>query len=621
MITLPTPTIEAPDAVSLTTDQVGEEIMRRFHVAKRHRYGPIETLWDSMYEMYRASLEDLESTKRRSFYEAGNIRDWSHKVNTGKTFEVTETLVAYLKGATFPSDDWFDVKGAIPNLAPMARIVKALTKQKLDECVIRDVYDVWLRRLIIYGVATKRIGWRNDTQRTYVRGRPVNRERATLDITVMSPYDVWLDTTAPLNMGGIWARLRLTRQELIAMTRDEYFTVEEAKLNNYNEERNGDTNVNHDSSDYTRGQDDIIEYYGPLLLDGVHFCHVHAVFLGGVMIRLADSEYECGSPYHTTVLLENRDSIYGMSLLHPNLGALHVLNVLTNSRLDNIAIRIDNMWTAVKDGVLDPSTVRTAPGAVFEVAQHGSLQPIDLGPPNFTVTYQEESVQSAAVDRNTATGPLIGMGQPRGGERVTASEINAVRDSGGNRLGSMHMHVEDAGTIPFLGKVFKMLQQYYVTPELVRLFDPDTNQDAFYEADPEYLHYPYKFTALGANYVVERQRNLAELMQLLDISARVPQMSEQLNYAAIMEDILRQMRFTNPQRFLKTAAPAPDSPDVGGEPVDLSASVGGELATQAAQAQVAEDGGAQLVGNLGVDTSEIDPATLQQATQPMVTPQ
>lgn len=622
MIELPTPLTEGKEKTKLTTDDIHKEVMNVWQIARRHRQSTVESLWDSIYEFYRASVEDLQSTEAKSFYESGNRRRWAHKVNVGKTFEVTETLVSYLKGATFPSDDWFDIRGTIPNLGEAARVVKELAKQKLEEASVREAYDLWVRSIVIYGTATYRVGWRSELQRVwnYTADRAIasNKRVEQLELETMSPYDIWVDTSAPLNRGGTFARLFHTRQELFALAADDYYTIDEEDLDAYKPESHGDPNVPNDSQPYISGQQEIIEYYGPLLVDGVRFWCIHAVLWNGKLIRLTDSDYHCGNPYVHTVMLPNRDSIYGMSVLHPNLGALHVLNALTNSRLDNIALHIDKMWTMVEDGILKQEDVKTEPGAVFKVANHDSLQPVDLGRPDFTVTYQEESIQGATVDRNTATGPLIGMGQPRGGERVTAQEIQAVRDSGGNRLSSLHSHLEDTGTVPMLNRVFAVLQQHYTAAEIVRLYEPDLKVDAFYSVDPEYVRQPYKFVALGASYVVERQRNMSELMQLLDISARAPQLAERLDYEAILEDMLRQMRFTNPKRFIKSAAPPPQQE---GAVVDLSESVGGDLTQQAVQAQVMEDGGAELLGNLGIDTEGVDPATMQQALQPAIAPQ
>lgn len=590
---------------SATPTELGKELYKRLKAAKADRVA-IDKKWDFSYAMYRASPEDMKECYSASFSETGSTKQWKHRINTGKTFEIVETLVAYLKGATFPSDDWFDVKGLEPNLDQAASLVKELGKFKMEEATVRDSYSEWYRNLIIFGCSTFRVGWSSCVERKATRTYDEfelptdtwsNVDVEKLVIDAVSPYDVYLTAKTSLGKGGTFTRLKLTPSELAYYVAEEYYDLDEALL-----------------EDYDPGSEDddteIFEYYGPLVHKGVQYWCIHAVFFGQVLIRLADSTYWCGSPYITGVMIPDRDSVYGMTVLDPSSGALHILNVLTNSRLDNIAVSIDKMFTMVEDGITRIEDVYTQPGKIFKVAQHDAIRPIDLGPPTFTVGYQEASLQEQAIDRNCATGPLIGAGQSRGGERVTAQEILAVQTAGGNRLTEVHTHIEDSVTTRLLTKVFTMMQQYVVTPQLVAVFRPDMDTNAFFSIEPDYLSYPYSFKANGAAYVVEKERSISDLMKLFDVAGRVPQLAEKLNFNKILGELLKQMRFTNPQSLLNPDAPEPEAPAAG--PVDLSESLGGDPAKAALQNMAMDDGGASLLANVGVDTSAMDPALLQQ---------
>lgn len=300
-------------------------------------------------------------------------------------------------------------------------------------------------------------------------------------------------------------------------------------------------------------------------------------------------------------MLPDRDSIYGMSILDPAAGLLHTLNIVGNSRLDALVVFIEKMFTMVDDGILDIDEVYTSPGKVFKVASHDSLRPMDMGNSNFTVSYQEAATLESNIDRITSTGPLIGGGQPRGGERVTASEITAVQQSGGNRLSTVYNRIELAFLVPMLRKVFDLLQQYFVTPEVVRIYSPEVKLNAFFEVLPEYLSYPYELQPMGAAYIVEKQRQLGDMMNLMDVASRAPQMAEQLDYTVLLTEILSQMRFKNPSRFIKTATPeAPVTPETPPPP-----DIGGELMQQGLNSQIQADGGAGLLQGVGVDTQDI----------------
>ena len=595
---------------SASVDDISKLIYTKLQDLQRKR-ASVDKKWDTTYAMYRASTTDMDAVKKASF-STGSTRDWKHKVNTGKTFEVVETLVAYLKGATFTSDDWFDVAGLEPNLFQIAKLVKQLAKFKMEEANIRDKYEYWLRNLVLYGISTFRVGWESSVELGYERkydeeGLPstnqVNKDIEKLCIEAIIPYNVWIDGS-----GSTFARLEVSKEQLAYQVGEEYYKLLPELLEVYTEGNKDDPQVQKGGG--ANSPREIVEFYGPIMCGGACFPNVHAVFYGNTLIRLADSEYWCGSPYVTGTMLPDRDSVYGMTVLDPSAGALHILNVLCNARLDNIAVSIDKMFTMVDDGITRQEDVYTEPGKVFKVAQHGSIQPLDLGPPSFTLGYQEAQVQEGSVDRNCSTGPLIGGGQPRGGERVTAQEIVAVQESGGNRLASVHSHIEDSVTVMLLQKVFTLLQQYVLTPQVVKVFMPEQDTFAFFEIEPEYLSYPYSFKANGAAYVVEKQRQIGDLMTLFDIASRVPQLAESLDFDKILVEVLKQMRFTNPTSYIKTPA-APVAPPPGQEAPPTLDGIG----QAALQQTVMEDGGASLLGGVGIDTSAMDPTQLQALSQ------
>lgn len=606
-----------------TSSELGAHIYSMLSDARTLRR-PLEAEWDTMYALYRASKEDMNHLFAASF-EHGSKKQWKHRINTGKTFEIVETLVAYFKGATFPSDDWFNVEGKEPNLSQVSGLIKQLAKSYMSSAKLVTHFDEWLRNLAIFGVSTMKVWWEScpelKTKRTFDElGLPVDTvvsiDKEKLCVKETSPYDVWFDATSrDLNKGGVFTRLHLTKQELHYYASTGYYTIDPEVVERYDDTEDGDPNVVKTTNRSERGE--IVEYYGYPLFDGVQYWCTHAVFFDNTLIRLADSAYWCGSPYVSAPFLPDRDSAYGMSVLHPSIGGLHILNVLTNSRLDNIALHIDKMFTFVDDGMMRQEDVYTEPGKVFKVAQHGNLQPVDLGPPTFTVTYNEGAVQEQAIDRVCSTGPLIGGGQPRGGERVTAEEITAVQQSGGNRLAALLSRIEDLATKPLLAKVFSLMQQYVVTPETVKVFMPEVDTYAFFTLDPEYLSFPFDLEPVGANYIVEKQRTTADLMQLFDIAGRVPQLAEKLDFDKILLEVMKQMRFKNPTSYLKTesSTPAPLTPP----PATLDSSLGGEPMQQGLEQSILEGGSQDLLAGVGVDASNIPPEELAAMTQQLLT--
>lgn len=613
MIKLPTPLIGAES--SATTEELATEIMTRLTDAKAARMNA-EDVWNQAYRLWRNSSVDKEILRGQAAVEVNTSAQWRHRVNTAKTFEVVETLVSYFKAATFPSDDWFEVKPMVPELGGIVDLIQMGVKNHLDKAKISLRFEQFVRHAMIFGFATWRLGWKIDIERTVERkfdatslsysDRSINKEVSCLEIEVPSPFDVWLDGHGT----GTWCRLHMSRPDFLRYKDEEYFTVSEAAAKRYNP-RIAEYSESADLENQGRQQcDDIIEFYGDVTLGDTVWKNVHAVFLGKELIRLADSEYWCGSPYISIVTLPDINNVYGLSSLHPNMGMLHVDNVITNFRLDNLLLHMQGMWEHVQDGIMNTEELVMEPGKIFKVANRGNLSRLDMGAPNFTVGYNEQTFLEAAIDRNMATGPLIGAGQPRRGDRVTAEEIIAVRDSGGNRLNCTHTAIETEGTLVLLGKVFKLIQQYQTEELIVQRYNEEAKDIEFVGVPPEAFTLPVEILPIGANFVIEQSRNLQALMQLLDISARSEQMAATIDYKEVLLAAMKQLRLPNPSRYIVKEAPAAPSLQ---EPqqADLSQSIGGPIAEQATQQMLATDGGAGMLNAMGVPTDGIPTEQLQ----------
>lgn len=612
MIKLPTPLIGSES--SATTEELANEIMSRFLDAKAARL-QAEDVWNQSYRLWRNSSVDKEVLRGKAAHEVQSSNKWRHRVNTAKTFEVVETLVSYFKAATFPSDAWFEVRPMTPELGGVVDLIQLAVRNHLDKAKISLMFEQFARNCMLFGFATWRLGWKIDVERSYERlfnpadltysDKVVNKDVSCLSLTVPSPFDVWLDG----HYEGTWCRLHLSRSEFLAYVEDEYFTATPASVTNYNPRIAETSDSPNLEKQETHHCEELIEFYGDISVGDSVWKNIHAVFLGKQLIRLAESEYWCGSPYVSMLTLPDINSVYGLSSLHPNLGMLHVDNVLTNFRLDNLLLHMQGMWEHVQDGLLNTEDLVMEPGKIFKVANKGNLSRLDMGPPNFTVGYNEQNVLEAAIDRNMATGPLIGAGQPRRGDRVTAEEIIAVRDSGGNRLNCTHTAIETDGTLPMLSKVFKLIQQFQTEEVIVQKYNDSQKDIEFIAVPPDVFSLPVEILPVGANFVIEQSRNIQSLMQLLDISSRNEQMSAMIDYKEILLATMKQLRLPNPTRYIVKEAPALSAEQE--PPMDLSASIGGDITQQASQQMLATDGGAEMLNAMGVPTDGIPVDQLQ----------
>lgn len=618
---LPVPLIANPEAAGITYLQLADEIMSRWQDAKSART-KAQDKWSQAYALWRNDSIDRNQLRYDAQRETHTSKNWMHSVNTAKTFEVVETLVAYLKAATFPSDEWFEVRAEQPNLGDVLDVVQAAVSYRLTEAKFADALEEFCRHAILYGVATYKISWEADVERQVVRtfdtatatyrDSEKNKTVEKLVVSVPSPFDVWVDSSAT----GIWVRLHPSRAEFLALCDEGYYTVSPTTKKLYEPKSQTAYQTTDRSSESSRspGSEEIVEYYGDVVVKGVVWKNVHMVFLGKELIRIADSEYWCGSPYVFLSLMRDLDSPYGLSSLHPNLGMLHVDNVLTNLRLDSLLIHMMGMWEMVEDGIVEKDDTTMYPGKIFRVANKGNMSRLNMGEANFTVGYTEQATLQSTIDRNMGTGPLIGAGQPRRGDRVTAEEIVAVRDSGGNRINLVHTAIESRGTLPLLEKAFQLLQQYQTEELVVSMFNDEAKDMEYLAVPPDVFALPLKLQPIGANFVIETSRNIQNLLQFMDIAARSPEMSGRINYDEVLLEVGKQLRLKHPKRYLREPEQLPPAlpPEAVPEPDSFESPLGGEMMDNALQQQLSTDGGAAMLNALGVPT---DQETLQQLPQ------
>jgi hypothetical protein len=240
---------------------------------------------------------------------------------------------------------------------------------------------------------------------------------------------------------------------------------------------------------------------------------------------------------------------------------LHELDSVTNQRLDNAELVLNGMWTYTPDGVLRLEDVYSEPGRVIQVADHNSLRPLQLGSPNFAVSYSEQQNLEADIDQATGTGSFINVGQGRGGDRVTAQEIQATRDAGGNRLTSVYTWVSTTAFEPLLNRVWQSIRQFVTEDETLRLSEntADGPKWVWLTIEPTDLG-EFHVKPVGADHIADKEFALNKRLQFLDLVSANPVMSEQLDWLEVMRDLAARFGYDDFDRFMKPPA-APDTTD------------------------------------------------------------
>ncbi len=596
-----------------------------------------EDIWLECWGLYLGSPEARAELKAMMLRSVGNVNtEWRHNLNTGKAYEQVETIVAYLQQAFFPNRDWFDAQPLHPGYAELSRIIKNFTLKKLKQANFITHWEMFLRQMCITGQSVLALPWRYDERevtRNYRKpnGQVGQRKKREVtynnnDFEVLDIFDIYTDYSchdiekAPLIRRflkdkaevmelldtGVYSGI--TKKEVMELDglEDSTFTGRHAKEA---VERFQGIQTN-SLGDTLNEKVELFEYWGDLVINGYYYRDHYAVFTSNHLLQFEPNPFNYGKPFVFGTYTPIVRSPVALGVIEPVLGLIHELDIITNQRLDSLELSVDTMWEMVDDGSLAPEEIYTKPGKVFPVSQPNTLIPIQSSK-NFIVTYDEAVTLEQRIDKNNGTGNFISANTARSGERVTATEVQATKDAGGNRLSNVHKHIEETSLIPFLDKLFKSYQQFIIDEEIVRI-PSESIPDAydFVAVGLEDFENDFRLVPVGADHVADKEYEVNQLMTFLQVAGGNEQMASMLNFENILYDLARKMGIDDIDQFINKPE-APEEPMMPQMPMQqqeqtVEQQVGKPMANYM-EASLSADGGQQLAKDmLGLDLEQAD---------------
>lgn len=531
---------------------------------------------------------------------------WQSKLNDGRIFEIVETVGSYFRNAIFFSDAWVDLESNEPGLAEILPLVSAYFRDALNHSNLKRELRVATAQYLLTGNTAMRVFWDDDDE--------------GLKFEAINIYDIFIESCRRYDpqYSYVFRTLCLNRAEFQEWADKGMFNEmsEDADeiFDKFKETTKTDA-ANFTSPLVNAEFVEVVEFYDPLEKTLYRCVEDHVM------------HEETGvdeSPWLFAPLFETPEEAYGLSIVDSSLGLVLENNILMNRRLDNIAVSVDNMWLFVDDGVTNPNNIKARPGAVLTVARPDTLTPLRPPANNFSVTYQEASVLDAKIDRNIGTGAMISANTFRTGERVTAEEIQSVKEAGGNRLTDVYEIYENMLIIPLLQRAYKLLRENMKSPATVKFKSNKPKVYEYYQVLPEDLRKDFSVKVAASQHVINRDRNIKRLTDFVTLVGSVPQFAKLVSWDTLFYDLLLNFGFDDPTKFIlpkqEPAAPTPTSPLEAMK--QGMAEVGGQPFVQALQEKVA---GGQLPNTvrtlLGQPPSkEEDPAEDSAVTAAMMMP-
>lgn len=519
---------------------------------------------------------------------------WKSKLNDGRVFEVVETIASYIRSALFFSDNWVTVEAQEPNLAEVLPLVNSYFRTALNTSNLKREFRVFLRQLLLLGFSAM----------------GVRETQGKLEFEAINAYDLYIESTRRHDEFSFSFRdVFLNKGLFLDMVDNESLDIDDP--DEFWEQNKGGFNIDEaawrslvDTSDPHAENLVLVEYWCPI--EETLYRFINETCVGEEKLE------RC--PWLVASIYELPDSAYGLSQLDSSIGLMLENNCIMNRRLDNMALSVDNMWLFIDDGVTNPDDIRSSPGKVLNVSRPDVLQPLYPPPNNFQVTYQESALIDQRIDKNTGTGALISSGQYRSGERVTAEEINAVKDAGGNRLTDLYEHVENSFVLPLLKWSLELLRHSRPS-EVVKLASAEPGIYDYYQMLPEDLCHTYAIKVEASQSVINRDRTIRRMQEFLALVASVPQFAELVDYANLYTDLLFKFGFDNPERYIlrqttQEPAPAPQpGPTSPLQELSAGAAQAGGAPGQAAVAGMAASGDlAGLLNQVSTGVPSEDPS-------------
>lgn len=635
-----------------------ESRLQHFQTARNER----EDIWLECWAMYFGNQYSMDEIRQRVYQTVGDVsNNWRHRVSTGKAFENVETIMSHMMAAFFPNRDWFEAVPVSPGYMELAELIKKYTHKKLHESNFITHWQSFLRQLLITGSSVIALPWRRETIKwkkkvpieqiitnqdgTFNHGeklrfRTVEEDKIIQncpDFETLDMFDCYFDPKAiSVRDSDFIRRVVKTKAEMIDLFDAGYYTG----LSKYEIVAAKPFY----GSDYTSAERQVLkhfegieveggyswadhvelwEYWGDITINGTTYRDVCATICNSTMVRFENNPFWCGKPFVFGTYIPINRSVNSLGVIEPTLGLLHEMDILTNQRLDNLELSVNSMWEHVDDGTLAQEDIYSEPGRVFSVTQQGTISPIQM-PNQFVITYDEQTVLEQRIDKNTGTGAGISANASRNAERVTATEIRAVREAGGSRLSIIHKHIEETALIPCLNKVFRLFQQFVEGEEIIRVSGKNPGDYDFFAVGVEDLQNDFLLTPVGADHVADKEFEISQRLQFLQIVSQQPEMSQHINYYNFMLDLARRMGLDDIDQFIVEQNPnaIPQDPEgqLGGVSEEsavqsMSAEIG-QPGANAVRNQVMADGGQNMMAQMfGQQGAQITPEMMSQFAQ------
>ncbi len=493
-------------------------------------------------------------------------------------YEAVEAIHANLLNALFPANErFFSVAGKSESDHQNAQVIEEFLRGKLEDANFIEKYAMFLKQAVVIGNTVAAVPWRKQSrirrveQPVQLFGVTVGYQRVVREdvvyngpeFEVLDMFDFLIDPNATnFRQAKVIHKVDRSLRELKSNAAyhnldqlnpvKDGFATDLGDANKASKRRAfGLDELPLEHSTSNADQVKVLEAWGDFVIGDQVFCnYVCAIANEKTVIRFEPNPYDCGlKPFIFTGFIPVPNEIYGIGAIEKSLGLQHVINTLTNQKLDVINLSINNPFTyLINDDVFDPDTMVTRPGALIPVKDHDTLRPIQYLN-DFTVAFTEIADLKSEIQEATGALKYFVGGDSLQGR--TATEVNALVNGGTQKFSSFLSHLEKTSLEPFLRIVFENAKQFIQETENFRVAC-HSGRTQYKKLSPALLKgAECCFHIDGSKGALFKEQELRSLTAFLQLVESNPAIQAQVNVPALFKKIYRRLGFTDETEIFK----------------------------------------------------------------------
>jgi hypothetical protein len=184
---------------------------------------------------------------------------------------------------------------------------------------------------------------------------------------------------------------------------------------------------------------------------------------------------------------------------------------------------------------------------------------------NLTLAYEEiQDLKQEILETTGSLRLMTNTNQASTGGNQTATEINAYLQSGERKYNQVLSHLEQTSVEPLLNKVFSHLQQFWNTPETLRLLQPDGTV-IFKPVQPKNLkRLKVSFKVSGSRGMLQNKEELDHMLFFIKVLQSLPEIRNSINFIELAKGIYDKIGLTNIKNvFTNPFRQPPTTPPMG----------------------------------------------------------